>query len=84
MDLLRYIPLGSMPILGLALCASSDAGQMALKIGDGAGWHFLGGQWTESPEGTINPPDDRNQPLLAQFMRVTARGIMPLRTRESP
>ena len=31
-----------------------------LQIGDGSGWSFLGGQWTEDEAGVIRPPDERN------------------------
>lgn len=31
-----------------------------LRIGDGAGWHFPAGAWTEDAEGVIRPPDRRN------------------------
>ncbi|MCK4323801.1 MAG: hypothetical protein KAW89_04675, partial [Armatimonadetes bacterium] len=31
-----------------------------LEIGDGTGWSFLGGQWTEDEAGVIRPQDTRN------------------------
>ena len=31
-----------------------------LQIGDGTGWSFLGGQWTEDEAGVIRPEDTRN------------------------
>ncbi len=31
-----------------------------LEIGDGTGWSFLGGQWTEDEAGVIRPADERN------------------------
>ncbi len=37
-----------------------EARTMELKIGDGKGWSFFGGDWTESAEGVIAPPDVRN------------------------
>jgi len=33
---------------------------MDLQIGTGQGWSFLGGAWSESPEGLLSPPDRRN------------------------
>ncbi|HPO17029.1 MAG TPA: exo-alpha-sialidase [Candidatus Hydrogenedentes bacterium] len=34
--------------------------EITLHIGDGAGWHFPAGTWTENNEGIIQPPDQRN------------------------
>ncbi len=32
----------------------------SLKIGDGSGWQFTSGPWTEAADGVISPPDKRN------------------------
>jgi len=39
---------------------TSKADVLHLKIGEGAGWSFLGGPWTEDKDGIIRPPDRRN------------------------
>lgn len=36
-----------------------------LKIGDGKGWQFTSGPWSETPEGVITPPNRRNLQSLA-------------------
>ena len=32
----------------------------SLHVGDGSGWHFPAGTWTEDAEGIMRPPDQRN------------------------
>lgn len=44
-----------------------------LTIGDGSGWCFLGGAWTQNAEGVIRPPDRRNLHSRA-FRTVQAFG----------
>lgn len=44
-------PLGAPPL---------QTPEVTLHIGDGAGWHFPAGTWTENNEGIIQPPDQRN------------------------
>jgi len=34
--------------------------ETVLRLGDGAGWHFPAGTWTEDSDGVIRPPDQRN------------------------
>jgi len=46
-----------------------------LAIGDGTGWSFLGGQWTEDEAGVISPPDERNLHSRAFY---TAEGYTDL------
>lgn len=45
---------------GLSGAAKAEEITMDLKIGASQGWNFLGGVWTESPEGILSPPDQRN------------------------
>lgn len=40
--------------------AAGGIPETTLRIGDGAGWHFTAGAWTEDSEGVIRPPDQRN------------------------
>ena len=35
----------------------SKGTSMDLAVGDGSDWSFVGGRWTENPEGVISPPD---------------------------
>ncbi|MBI2926043.1 MAG: exo-alpha-sialidase [Verrucomicrobia bacterium] len=56
------LPIVATALLLLLLPAAARAREDSLqvKLGDGQGWHFLGGQWTEDNEGVIRPPDRRN------------------------
>ncbi len=38
----------------------SKGTSMDLAVGDGSDWSFVGGRWTENPEGVISPPDAPN------------------------
>ncbi|MCK4323426.1 MAG: hypothetical protein KAW89_02770, partial [Armatimonadetes bacterium] len=46
-----------------------------LAIGDGSGWSFPVGQWTEDEAGVISPPDERNLHSRAFY---TAEGYTDL------
>ncbi len=46
--------------VGLATAAPSPGGRLELRLGDGTGWNFLGGHWTQDENGVIRPPDRRN------------------------
>ncbi len=37
----------------------------ALKIGDGQGWSFMHGEWTDGPDGELIPPDGNDVEYLA-------------------
>lgn len=55
--------------IGVAVAGAEAA---PLKIGDGSGWHFTGGPWTQAADGVINPPNERN---LHSRAFSTARGF---------
>lgn len=56
-------------VLGTAVAGAEGT---PLKIGDGSGWQFTAGQWTESAEGIIAPP---NQPDLYSEALSTAQSL---------
>ncbi len=58
----QYILSGLIVALGLGVAANVAAAQPAtsLKIGDGSGWQFTSGPWTEAADGVISPPDKPN------------------------
>ncbi len=60
---LRGVVMGLLIYTGPAIGIGGEAPAgkpSALKIGDGKGWCFLGGPWTENRDGVIRPPDRRN------------------------
>jgi hypothetical protein len=55
--------------LALAMTGTAQAKvvTMDLKIGDGSGWQFANGTWTQDGEGILRPPDQRNLHSRAFF-----------------
>ncbi len=49
--------------------ASMTGDVSPLKIGDGSGWHFTNGAWTEAADGVIKPPDQSNLHSRAFFTK---------------
>jgi hypothetical protein len=41
-------------------CRAAGEDTVALKIGDGSNWRFLGGEWTDGGDGMILPTPERN------------------------
>ncbi|MBI4582542.1 MAG: exo-alpha-sialidase [Planctomycetes bacterium] len=54
------IGMAALTVWALSGTARANQDSLPLKIGDGGGWSFLGGPWTEDVEGVIRPPDRRN------------------------
>ena len=47
-------------VIGVTLTEAAEKPTMDLRLGDGKGWAFLGGTWSEDANGVIRPRDKRN------------------------
>jgi hypothetical protein len=52
-----------------SFAGNSDESVNHLKIGDGSGWHFTSGPWTEAADGVISPPNKGNLHSRAFFTK---------------
>ena len=60
-EVLLAMLLGVILFAGMGnICAEAGAASTTLTIGDGSGWHFLNGAWTEDENGVITPPNEPN------------------------